>query len=110
MSTLASDQVTVSWLHTPVGSEALLWTRTPPETHASLRLVPTPNAQPSPAGSPWEAMAASSPRRRRLGLIHSSSERLGAATGTCTAPVLASCTALPASTNGPPAPSVTSPA
>ena len=110
MRTLAADQVTVSWLQTPEGSETLLCARTPPETKASLRFEPTPTAQPSPAGAPWAARPASSPRRSRFGFTHSSSERLAAGTATATPPVLASCAAVPASENGPATPSVTSPA
>ena len=109
MRTLDADHVTVSWLHTAVGSVTLLCVRAPPLTHVSLRFVPTPTAQPSPAGSPCEAMPACSPRRRRFGFTHSSSVRLAAGTGALRLPVLASSTALPASENGPAAPGVTSP-
>src|SRR6185503_3864261 len=110
MKTFDADHVAVSWTQTDVGSVTLLDEGTPPETNASLRFGPTPKAQPSPAGSPCAARPAWSPLRRRSALTHSSSVRLAAGTATSTPPVLASRTAVPASENGPAAPSVTSPA
>src|SRR5215207_6177335 len=109
METFAADHVTVSWLHAPVGRETLLGRDTPPATQVSLRFSPTPTAQPSPAGSPCDAIPACSPRRSRAGLTHSSSDRLATGTGTVTPPVLESSTPVPAATKGPATPYATSP-
>ena len=90
-------------------SVTLVWTVEPPVTMASLRLLPMPTAQPSTAGSPWEAMPACWPRLSRFGLIHSSSVRLVWFTGPAIVPFAAIEGAVPASTNGAAAPRVTPP-